>query len=749
MKLVLPLIIAFLVACHPCAAGQPQLQIRTGHGATVESIAFSPDGKRLASAGFDHSTKLWDATTGKEIQDLVGHDAEAFAVSFSPDGQTLASGGNDMTIRLWNVADGRMIRTITTDGSVTSLAFSPDGRTIASGGFGAPFLWNAKSGEKLKRLDKPSSGEKSDRFDEKFIYSVAWSPDGKLVAAGTNDGSIILWDAFTGKAMPQLYSKCGAVKAVAFNPDGRTVAAGTDRGAIVLFELSSGKLLRTISGFDGWIHGLAFSRDGKQLAAGGTGKSMKLYDVSSGRELRSFPVSSGYMGTLAFSPDRRTLAGGDHRAIRFWQSDTGKEIRRSDAEANSGAIVCSPDGKSLTTTQGNRGFRIWALGPGPQSRILPAPDKTGDLHVSPDDKRVATMRSVRKSPYVFLNTVRILDMVSGRELQTITCSNTHSLNWGADSRTLAAIDDTALKLYDSDSGKELHSIPGCESYCWCANKTTVAVGTKIGAIDIWDVQRWQKTKSFVAYPHSTDIIGRRQLEPAAVHLIAWSPDGKTLATECSGQIKVWDLQSGNAVRVINSAMRTESIKASSGQSGIQIVQNLLSSNNMQQHGLSRFYDDLRLIGATIQDPGPGYGFVDVSCLTFSPDGKTLASAEMSDNSIRLWDVPSGKVRRTLKGHTGYVDSISFAPNGKLLVSSSEDRTNRLWDTASGTELARMLSYGDDDWLVATPDGHFDASPGAMKMIYWRDGSHVIENDQLKREFYVSDLLRKAVRGVSD
>jgi WD40 repeat protein len=114
------------------------------------------------------------------------------------------------------------------------------------------------------------------------------------------------------------------------------------------------------------------------------------------------------------------------------------------------------------------------------------------------------------------------------------------------------------------------------------------------------------------------------------------------------------------------------------------------------------------------------------------------------NTIKIWDIASGKLLRDLKGHIGGVCSAVFTPDGKMIISASLDTTIRLWNTASGSELARLYSFGSDDWAVVTPDGHFDATPGAMKMLYRRDGNQILESDDLKKQFYVPGLLRKTI-----
>ncbi|WP_084763412.1 NACHT and WD repeat domain-containing protein, partial [[Scytonema hofmanni] UTEX B 1581] len=246
-----------------------------GHSELVISVAFSPDGKTLASGSADKTIKLWDVATGKISQTLTGHSKWVNSVAFSPDGKTLASGSADKTIKLWDVATGKLSQTLTghSDG-VYSVAFSPDGKTLASG-----------SGDKTIKLWDVATGKPSQTLTghRDKVISVAFSPDGKTLASGSYDDTIKLWDMATGKPSQTLTGHRDKVNSVAFSPDGKTLASGSPDKTIKLWDVATGKLSQTLTGDSDEVSSVAFSPDGKTLASGSADKTIKLWDVATGK----------------------------------------------------------------------------------------------------------------------------------------------------------------------------------------------------------------------------------------------------------------------------------------------------------------------------------------------------------------------------------------------------------------------------------------------------------------------------------
>jgi len=425
------------------AAARPGIAVLTSHIGAVDSVAFSPDGKTLATGSDAGTILLRDAATHRKITALTGPTGPVHSIAFSPDGKTLATGGS--AVRLWDVTTHRKITALTSHtGAVDSVVFSPDGTTLATGNAdGSVRLWDVTSHRKIAALTGPTA-----RVD-----SVAFSPDGTTLATGNADGSVRLWDVASHRQITVLTGPTGAVNSVAFSPDGTTLATGSGDGAVRLWDVASHRQITALTGPVGAVNSVAFSPDGTTLATGNADGTVRLWDTATRRPSRR-PLTgpTGPVNSVAFSPDRTTLASGSADGI-FLRDLAGSTCACNHSPrlftsntSPATSLAFSPDGKTLATGSDAGTILLWDVAAHRQITALTGPvGPVTSVAFSPESKILASA-----SPD---QTVRVWDLATSRQVGAPLSGHTGlvtSVTFSPDGKTLAAGSaDHTVRLWDT------------------------------------------------------------------------------------------------------------------------------------------------------------------------------------------------------------------------------------------------------------------------------------------------------------
>lgn len=607
-------------------------------GPSVETIAYSPDGRWLAAGNNDGKVRLFDTWTGRTRKTFEHKSVAVASLSFSPDGRWLASAGEASEqpakeLIVWDIAGGAIKFSADANRGFSRIAFSADGKWLAGiGGAGKVVAWHTDSWEEFVSFE-PKIG---------WFHDFCFAPDSKTLVYSSRRGYQHR-DLLTGEPSAIILQKPSDFNSLAVSPDSRLLAVGSsDENAVLLRDLANNNEVRRLLGHRGQVYAMAFSPDGIQLATAeqATADAIRLWDPRTGEErgTLSAPVAAGGFRCVRYSPDGRTLAavykpGG----IALWHVASGQRMFSSDGhEAPVRTLALSADGSTLVTGDDCGTLHVRDRGTGALRQTLLLPWTINGLAVSANGRTVASGvnyeryedREYRSDRYVC-----VWDATTGRELARLE-EGDECLALSADGRIVFARTGNDVVARSTADGKEVrrYSVRGSPKCCaasgdgrWLA--VAVDAANSVAMID-------RKSGATV-----------RAIATSGLGTLTFAGDDRWLLTARPGSAQLWDVATGNPVRTV-------------------------------QHA-------------------------DVQWGAVTSDGRYLATGQPDRDTIRVWELASGRECLHLSGHADGTRRAAFVPDGRTLISAGRDATIAYWDifhTEFASVRGRPLTPGEREAL---------------------------------------------------
>ncbi|CAI7635358.1 unnamed protein product [Penicillium manginii] len=515
---------------------------------------------------------------------------------------------------------------------IHSVAFSPDGQLLASGSSDKTVcIWHALTGALRQTLEGHSDA----------VQSVAFSPDGQLLVSGSGDKTIRIWELATGALQQTLEGHSSEIWSVVFSHNGQLLGSGSFDKTVRLWDTATGELKRTLEGHSNWVLSIAFSHDSQILASGSRDGTLHLWNTTTGALLQTLEGHSSDVWSVAFSHNGQLLASGSFdKTVRLWDTATGALLRSLEGHAHVvQSVAFSPDGQLLVSGSADKTVRVWGTVTGAlQQTLVGHFDWVQSVAFSPNKLILASGS--------FDKTIRLWDITMGENTEGFEghSNMVQTVVFSPDGRHLASGSfDTTVRLWEITTGSLQLTIEGhtdgVHSLAFSPDGRLLASGSGDKTVRVW---------------HTMTGALRQTLEGHSdtIQSVAFSPDGRHLASGSFDKtVRLWDITTGS-------------------------IQQTLSSHSDA-----------------------------VQSVVFSPNGKLLASGSF-DKTVRLWDSAKGTLRQTLRGHLSTVHSVAFSPDGQLLASSSSDKAVRLWSTFTGALRQILMVHGVVTKLQFSQDGTF-------------------------------------------
>ena len=627
-----------------------------GHSDKVEHAVFSPDGRYIVTSSWDQTARVWNSADGRLLVTLEGHKGAVLRASFSPDGQSIVTASRDHTARIWSI-QGQSLAILQHDNVVTQAEFSPDGRHIVTASWDKTArIWNSSGGQLVATL----RGHTAELRDSEF------SPDGRRIVTTSQDKTVRVWNSSDGRLTAILHHQ-GPVVMARFSPDGQRIVSASEDGTAQLWASANGQLLTKLH-HDSLVQYAEFSPDGQHILTASFDRMARLWDSTNGHQLALFQGHSDQIMHAAFSADGQTIvtASADSTA-RLWKIASGRLLSLLQGHTDRVyRAVFSPNGQHIMTAGADGTARVWNAVSGKSQFILGGySDRVSRVAFSADGKMMVAA-SVD-------HTARVWRSTDGHLLAVLNGHNdaVWDVQFSPDGRSVVtASSDQTARIWNATDGRLSFILQGHTGPVWSARfssdgRRVVTAGAD-GTARVWSTMDGHLLTTLQG--HSSEVVHAE-----------FSPDGQLIVTASRDHTaRIWNSMDGHE-RATLPGHSSEVTDAEFSPDGQMIL--TASADNTARVWRS---SDARLI-ATLQGHTSG-----IKHAKFSPDGRRIVTAS-SDATARIWESSNGNLLATLQGHTDAVSDVAFSPDGQKIVTASSDHTARVWDVVTLSDVEKLLA----------------------------------------------------------